>query len=69
MAQIVYVTPVDDISTGVKVAFEIYTATGMRPKIISDGVVTVLFDSIDAASLAFDRMSIESYVEKHDLPF
>lgn len=67
MAQIVYVTSVDDIVTGIKVAFDIYAGSGMQAKIISDGVTTLKFDSLDAASFVYGRISVESYIDKHHL--
>lgn len=67
MAQIVYVTPVDDIASGIKVAFDIYAGSGMQAKIISDGKTTLKFDSMDAAGVVYNRMPVEKYIEKHSI--
>lgn len=67
MAQIVYVTPVDDIATGIRAAFDIYAGSGMMAKIISDGKTTLKFNSMDAAGVVYGRMPVETYVEKHQI--
>ena len=67
MAQIVYVTPVDDIATGIKAAFDIYAGSGMQPKIISDGITTLRFDSMDAYKVVHGQIQLEAYVKLHKL--
>lgn len=62
-----YVTPVDDLATGIKAAFDIYAGSGMQAKIITDGKITVKFDTMDAARLVFDRMHLDSYIKKHQI--
>lgn len=67
MAQLVYVTPVDDITSGIKAALDIYAASGMSAKIISDGNTTLKFSSPDAASVVKGRMQVDAYISKHRL--
>lgn len=67
MAQIIYVTPVDDLATGIRAAFDIYSGSGMLAKIITDGTTTVRFDSMDAYKLTFGQFSIDKYIEKYRL--
>lgn len=67
MAQIVYVTPVDDLATGLRAAFDIYAGSGMQPKIISDGTTTIRFDSMDAYKVVHGQIPLETYVKTYKL--
>lgn len=67
MAQIVYVTPVDDVHSGIKAAFDIYAASGMQATIISDGKTTLKFNSLDAYNVVFNKITFESYIEKNKI--
>lgn len=67
MPQIVYVTPVDDIASGIKAAFDIYSGSGMQAKMISDGRTSLRFRPSDARKVICEQMTVKDYVLKHQM--
>jgi len=67
MTTLVFILPSDDIASGLKTSLDIYTASGMSPKIISDGRTTVTFDSKDASLVVHHSGPIIKYIDKHQI--
>ena len=67
MTTLLFIVPSDDIASGLKTALDIYTASGMSPKLISDGRTSVTFDSKDASDVVYHESKIIKYIEKHTI--
>ena len=64
---LIYITPADDPESAILAAMDIYVASGMQPKIISDGKTSLTFNTNHAAAVCNGYMNIDEYVEKHKL--
>ena len=62
---LIYVIPSDDLSTGLQTALDIYSASGIEPKVITDGITSLKFNAKDVASLSMQRMKKEDYTNRH----
>jgi hypothetical protein len=67
MTTLIYIIPSDDLSTGIRTALDIYSCSGVQPKIISDGTVSVKFDHHDAYLLAIEEKNESQYTDKHKI--
>jgi hypothetical protein len=65
MTTLVYLVPSDDLLSGIQTALDIYAASGIQPKIISDGITSVKFNPKDAHILLNNKTNLSKYTDKH----
>ncbi len=64
---IIYITPTDDPKSAILAAMDIYVASGMQPKLMSDGKTSFTFNPIYAAAVRDGKMEVADYVNKHKI--
>jgi hypothetical protein len=65
MTTLIYILQVDNLAAGVRTALDIYSTTGMEPKIISDGINSVKFNRKDAYLVITEDMDELIYIDKN----
>lgn len=67
MATLVYILPSDSILSGLQTALDLYNASGITPKVVSDNRTTVKFDVGDAAGVVYERLTVADYIVRHKI--